>query len=249
MSRVGMTVDPYKGIPLPVLFRFVRWAGVRHAEVTPKFLFSHSFILRSIRGMSLGFHLPNAGLDGYDFSSNSYQSEIKDVITRVSNLSKHVQFKYAVCHPPESPKKDRSLSLYFQSLRELNLPLVLENIQSCAGHDFIRFHAQCQQELNDQLLGVCLDVSHARLSGDNWQNLFQLFKSQIQVIHLSDIQGREDKHAPFRDDSTLSLHSILDYLLEQKYKGVLNFEILPEGLHGIIQMFRNIRQAQKLFDC
>jgi sugar phosphate isomerase/epimerase len=243
-----MTVGPYKGIPLPVLFRAVRLIGVRRVEVTPQFLNFVPSSLRMVQGMSLGFHLPSAGLEGYDFSSRSRHSDIDDFIVQIHDLSKHISFQYAVCHPPEAPERDRSLDLYFQSLRKLNLPLVLENIQTCAGQDFLQFHSRCQQTLGDQLLGVCLDISHARLSGDEWQDMFRHFGSQIRVIHLSEIRGTEDRHAPFGAESTLPLQSILDYLLTWNYQGILNFEILPEGFRGIVQMFRNIRQAKKLFD-
>lgn len=240
-------MDPYKGVPLSVLFCLVRLAGVRHAEVTRKFLDVHAATLRTVRGMSLGLHLPNAGLDGYDFSSNSHTLEIQAVIDQVHRLSKEISFQYVVCHPPESPEKNRSLDLYFEFLCKLNLPLVLENIQTCAGQNFIEFHAQCRQELKDLLFGVCLDIPHAKLSGDDWQALFQHFGLQIRVIHLSDTAGDEDRHAPFRADGTLPLESILDYLLEQNYQGILNFEILPEGLQDVRHMFLNIRKAQRVF--
>jgi len=248
VSRVGMTVDPYKGIPLSVLFRFVRLAGVRHAEVTPKFLDSRSSTLRSAQGLSLGLHLPNAGIEGWDLSSLSHQHKIDAFIKDVRSISDQLQFQYAVCHPPESPENDRSESQYFESLRKLNLPLMLENIQTCSGRDFVQFHNRFQMALQDHTLGICLDIPHAVLSGDNWQDLFQRFKSRVRVIHLSDIQGREDLHAPFRKTGTLQLQSILEYLKQQAYQGVINFEILPDGLGGILQMFRNIRQAQKLFE-
>ena len=73
-------------------------------------------------------------------------------------------------------------------------------------------------------------------------------KEQIRVIHLSDIKGRDDLHAPFRESGTLKLQSILDHLKGNGYQGVINFEILPDGLGGIRHLFKNIRQAQKLFE-
>ena len=86
------------------------------------------------------------------------------------------------------------------------------------------------------------------LSGDDWRDLFRRFRSQIRVIHLSDIRGSEDRHAPFRDGGTLNLETILGYIMEQGYQGVINFEILPDGPGGVRQTVRNIRQAQNLFE-
>lgn len=248
MSRVGMTVDPYKGIPLSVLFRAVRTAGIRHAEITPQFFHSGSSVLRAVRGMRLGLHLPNAAIEGWDLSSGSRVSEIRDFIARVRGLSAEIHIEYAVCHPPESPEDERSTSLYFDSLRNLSLPLVLENIRTCTGRDFLQFHSRCKQELGDQLHGVCLDIPHAVLSGQDWRLLFLHFTSRIKVVHLSDVEGSEDRHRPFGRHSTLSLPGILRFLARQDYQGVLNFEIMPVGSLGILDMFRNIRHAQKMFE-
>lgn len=243
-----MTVDPYRGIPLWILFRLVRLAGVKHAEVTPKFLDSAPSAVRSVRKISLGMHLPNAGIEGWDFSSGAHEIQISDFIAGIQKLSTHFVFDYAVCHPPEASENERSMDLYFHSLRKLKMPIVLENIQTCTGSDFFQFHSCCKQALGEQLLGVCLDIPHAVLSGHNWQRFFFQFGPQVKVVHLSDIEGNADQHRPFGKRSVLSLPSILGVLNKYNYQGILNFEMMPAGARDIATMFRNIRQARKLFE-
>jgi len=244
--KIGLTSDKYKNIPITAILYFFHWLGVRFSEVTVNIFNQTEKSLQSTRGMELGLHLPNFGNCGYDFSSTRYSEKIETVLHQISLNREKFHFQYAVFHTPEEPSfSDSTWDFYFHNLKQVNIPLILENTRSYPLDSFISFYQRFQAVLGRKLYGVCLDIPHAFLSGGDWHRFYRVLKPDIKVIHLSDCTEDEDLHLPFGLEGTLPFDEILETLRSTGFNGVLNFEIKPVSIFSMDTYFETFLKAKK----
>lgn len=243
---IGLTADNYKNIPVSFILRMLRWSGVGFSEVTTNALSSPDRTLRSTRGMKLGLHLPNWGNCGFDFSSSGQKEKVESLLHKIDQYRKIFNFRYAVFHPPEENLIHRSYEFYIRNIRQIHIPLVLENIRSLSLKQFLEFYKRIKKELGNRQIGICLDIPHAILSGEDWKEYYHLLNSAVKVIHLSDCD-EEDRHLPFGMGGTLDLDNILATLDKFGFDGILNFEIKPPSIRHLDVVFENYLQARKYF--
>ena len=247
--NIGFTADQYQNLPIHIILRILCWTGVRFSEVTTN-IFQHPIkTLRITRNMKLGLHLPNVGNCGFDFSSLDQKKKVEHALNDIKKHGKAFDFRYVVFHPPESDSYTSSPTFYIENLEQVDAPLVLENIRSWPAERFIGLYQRLQKILGGRLAGLCLDIPHAHLSGENWVDFYRTFQSEIKVIHLSDCTGDEDLHLPFGMGGQLSLERILETLQHFGFDGILNFEINPPSIAHLDAVFSGYLKAVEFFEC
>ena len=195
--------------------------------------------------MLLGLHLPNQGNCGYDFSYRHVQDRILELLKKIERHKSFFDFQYAVFHPPQEQMAERSYPLFIKNLKQMPFPIILENVRELTISQFESFYKELKGDLQDQLQGICVDIPHAFLEGQNWEDYFHLFGHEVKVIHLSDCKGSVDSHLPFGMGGDLCLEDILRRLQNLDFKGFMNFEILPPSLATIHQLFKNYLTVRK----
>ncbi|MBN2030567.1 sugar phosphate isomerase/epimerase [bacterium] len=242
---IGLTADSYRKIPVSTILSMIKWIGVQASEVTQHVFVHPERVLKNSRGMKLGLHLPNVGNDGYDLSSLMYKEEIEWSLGKVAQYGDRFQFQYAVFHPPERDTSQQSLDFYISNLHQIPIPLILENPRGWSRDRFSRFFRDIQDKLEDRLHGICLDIPHAHLAGEDWVAFYQIFREQIRVIHLSDCKEEEDLHLPFNCGGDLNLQDILTTLKKEGFDGILNLEIKPPSINHLDYFFETYMQTQE----
>ena len=245
---IGLTSDRYGKIPLDVVLRVLNWCGISFSEVTSNVFQRPRRALKNSRGMKLGLHLPNVGNMGYDFSSSDHRSEIRSTLGCIKRYAKLFSFEYAVFHPPEADKKPSSLNFLVQNLKYVDSPLVLENTQYLSRKEFLDLYKVMKIRLGSRLKGVCLDIPHAYLSGEDWISFYQDLATEVKVIHLSDCADNSDSHLPFGIRGDLILEEILNAIKALGFRGILNFEIKPPSIDKVDRVFHTYLQAKAVFD-
>lgn len=69
----------------------------------------------------------------------------------------------------------------------------------------------CLELENYRNFGVCLDVSHAYLAGDDIEIWFQTLASYIKEIHINDTDGKADLHLPLLE-GVLPVYDVCEYI-------------------------------------
>ncbi len=245
---IGLTADTYRKIPVSTILLIMRWVGVQFSEVTQRVFDHPGRVLKNSRGMKLGLHLPNIGNFGYDLSSLERKAEIGRVLEKISRYKEQFDFQYAVFHPPEGDPLKQSFDFYIDNLRQIQIPLVLENPRGWSLDQFGRFFSDIHSRLEPRLHGICLDIPHAHLAGEDWVTFYQTFREEIRVIHLSDCKGDEDLHLPFGCGGDLNLQDILITLRNEKFDNILNFEIKPPSMSHLDHFLGTYMQAREFCD-
>lgn len=244
--KIGFTADTYKKISLQTVLRIYRFLGLDHIEVTSSFIEAPFSTQKLAQKRSLGLHLPNVGNRGYDLSSVQYQSLNEKLVERIKTGSRAIPFEYALFHPPETEAKDQDPDLLIELLHHIPIPLVVENLKSCSGEGFLSFLEFCRSELGEKLAGICLDIPHAHLAGENWKTLFDRLAEDVRVIHLSNCRFPEDSHYPFGLPGDLNLVDIFVFLNSRNFRGILNFEVKPPTFWHIKDMLWTLQESRRL---
>jgi len=58
-------------------------------------------------------------------------------------------------------------------------------------------------DVDPRYLGVTLDVGHAKINGEDWQEFVERFGERIRVCHLHNNDGSTDQHEPLSDYESL----------------------------------------------
>lgn len=244
--KIGFTADAYKKLSLPTVLRVYRFLKLDHIEATSAYLALNPQKQKIVGSRSMGLHLPNFGNKGYDFSSVSSKARSEKVIRNLHETLRVVDFQYALFHPPETDESDRDTDLLFELLRQIPVPLVVENLKSCSGQAFVSFVDTCRDKLGDRLAGICFDVPHALLAGEDWKDFYTSLADQVRVVHLSNCRLPEDNHYPFGMPGDLDLADVISFLKSRNFNGVLNFEIKPPSPRHINHMFHTLHTTRPL---
>lgn len=245
--QFSLTIDDYKQTPVPLIMAFYRAMKVARVETTIG-IYRYPRLASVLKGkLGLGLHLPYFDQCGYDLGYVPGKERIHNFIETVHRNQNRFTFDYAVFHPPESDAQHASIPFLCENLRNLNLPVILENNLGSNFDTFLRIEEEIRGELGDGLAGICLDIPHAFLAKEKWQQFYQQFGSRIRVVHLSDCDGLEDSHLPFPFAGGLNLEDIMAELMAFRFDGILNFEIAPPSLHQIQTLFQTLRNAEKIY--
>jgi hypothetical protein len=242
--QIGLTIEKYNGIEPSILLNFVRLLGVRFAEVTESIFNDLEAVKKAKKHMKLGVHLPIVEQDGYDFSCVEAKDRIAALIEKINANWRELDVLYCLSHPPENHvhpvKGPVSREFLFENLKRLEPPVIIENIPEVSGFQFAPFYAEAKLKLGQKLWGMCYDGPHAFLSRPDWLNLFEAFREEVRVVHLSDCSRTEDLHLPFGQGGEFPVQEMIRRLKKDHYDGILNLELLPQSLrdvHPVIQSY------------
>ncbi len=241
---IGLTIEKYKGIEPSILLNFVRLLGVRFAEVTESIFEELDAVKKAKKQVKLGIHLPIVEQDGYDFSCEAAGDRIDALIENINANWRDLDVQYCLSHPPENHvhpvEGPVSKEFLFENLKRLEPPVIIENIPEVKGFQFAPFYAAAKAALGEKLWGMCYDGPHAFLSRPDWLALYEEFREEVRVIHLSDCSKTEDLHLPFGQGGEFPVQEMIERLKKDRYNGILNLELLPKSLrdvHPVIQSY------------
>jgi len=246
---VGITVDKFKGIQPSMILRLLRWMGVNFVELTKSAFEDLPNVLTEIGTIKTGIHLPNLFDQGFDFSSVDRAPEINQIIEHINHNYHQLNIQYCLSHPPESqPDHHNSNKYFFENLKRLKPPIIIENIASLSRTQFEDFYHQAELKLDSQLIGKCFDAPHYFVRGDDPVAILKSNDQAIKSIHLSNCKKNKDAHLPFCADGDLPIDSILATLQEINYRGIINLELLPRSLMDVNNIIHSYLKVIKVFD-
>ncbi|MEE4312338.1 MAG: TIM barrel protein [candidate division KSB1 bacterium] len=249
---VGITIDEFKKFKPSFLLNIVNKLGLDFVEITETVFEDLPDVINTLGKIKTGFHLPNAGDSGYDFSSAAHQDNIEALIESINQNHKALNIQYCLTHPPQCNIANQSKSaIYgtlFTNLERLEPPIIIENIQSMSQEEFTAFYNEAKEALGDKVIGQCFDAAHCYLRGDDPIEILNQLDGEIRSIHLSDCEAHKDSHLPFGLHGVLPIDDILDAIKENQYDGIINLELLPRQSSHVKAVINSYLTVVSKFD-
>ncbi|MTI68334.1 MAG: sugar phosphate isomerase/epimerase [Firmicutes bacterium] len=114
-----------------------------------------------------------------------------------------------------------SLERIVKEAEKLKVKLAVENTVKN------RFIENILTNIESPYLGLCYDSSHAKLENKDNTYLLEKFKERVFTLHLSDNDGKEDKHW-IPNKGIINWEKITNKLKEIDYKGNISLEVVPK---------------------
>ncbi|NHJ33255.1 MAG: sugar phosphate isomerase/epimerase [Asgard group archaeon] len=230
VMKIGVTIEPYEGIPAGYLVPFAHAISLDHIEINVNIFPDIDGVLEKIEKLTTTFHLPIFFVEGYGpgTKGKKYEKKMAKVISFINEYHKDLNMLYTLAHPPES--ENETFDLLIERLQQINTPIVLENIPWQSDDDFIEFYFQAKDILGKQLAGHAIDAAHRFLTyQDDWLNVPEELTKEIVYVHLQDTSRKKDDHLPL-GQGEMPYKDFLHFLKKNGFKGVINQEIKPKGL-------------------
>jgi len=249
---VGITIDRFRGIPPSVLLSVIRKMGVEFIEITKSIFDDLPAVMEQLGEIKTGFHLPNLHDAEFDFSYQEREPEIQKLMQLINRHHRDLNIQYCLSHPPENRRSKLAegelIEYLLSNLNQLDVPIILENIQSWDMDRFDRFYQRAQAVLGEKLIGQCFDAPHYYLQGEDPVEYLKLRNGKINYIHLSDCRKNFDAHLPFGLSGELPIDDILATLREQQFSGVINLELLPRSIKDVKPLIHSYLKVVGYFD-
>lgn len=249
---VGITVDRFRGIPPSMLLSIIKKMGVEFIEITKSVFDDLPSFVERLGIIQTGFHLPNLHDAEFDFSFREREAEIEHLIQLINRHHKDLNVNYCLSHPPENRRssltEEQLISYLLDNLNKLEVPIILENIQSWDTVRFEKFYDHAKVILGEKLIGQCFDAPHYFLQGEDPVDYLRQRNGKINFIHLSDCRKGFDAHLPFGLNGDLPVDEILAVLKEQNFQGIINLELLPRNLNDIKPLIDSYLKVVRNFD-
>ena len=226
MVLIGQTIQAYSGLECEHIIKFAKTLGFESGEINPQGvnLNNVNTIIDALDGMITTFHLPVDGIEGYDFSYPENQNDIDDVIKLINEYGDKLNIILGVFHPVEVRGDFDTL---VKNLKQLKIPLVVENVYHVSDEDFVKVYKKFKKELGTQLKGWLFDVAHSYLLNgpETYMNLLDKMPfEELEEIHLSDCSEGEDSHYAF-GAGVLPADKILKEIKKRGFRKIIVNEI------------------------
>lgn len=249
---VGITIDKFRGIAPSVLLEVINKMGLEFIEITKSVFDDLPSFIEKLGQIQTGFHLPNLHDAEFDFSFKERESEIHHLIALINQHHHELNLNYCLSHPPENKKSSLTeaqlITYLLENLNQLEVPIVLENIQSWSNAKFNNFYERATEVLGQKLIGQCFDAPHYFLQGEDPVDFLKRRNGEINFIHLSDCLDDYDAHLPFGLDGYLPIDEILLTLKQQDFQGIINLELMPRKLGDIKPLINSYLKVIRNFD-
>jgi sugar phosphate isomerase/epimerase len=223
--RLGAAMDIRFAASVAEFMAYVSDLGLDHVEFKQEYLAGHPSTptperigeLADEHGLSLTFHAPFR-----DWNIGSYDERVRtDSVERVKRSLDAAATAGAgavVVHGGSVPER------YPGWVHEQSAENAIESLEACADHaarvgvplclenqppsDEDRRYTTSPDDLaatldavdaDPDVLGVTLDVGHAKVAGTDWRAFVDRFGDRIEVCHLHDNDGTDDQHEPLHD--------------------------------------------------
>ncbi|MBN1330693.1 MAG: sugar phosphate isomerase/epimerase [Candidatus Heimdallarchaeota archaeon] len=228
--KIGITIEPYEGIPARILLSFAKTISLDHIEINVNIMPDIEGFITKIGKLTTTFHLPIAEVEGYDpgVKNPNFRNKMSEVISFINKYHNDLNMLYTLAHPPDP--KDSDFELFIESLQQIQTSIVLENIPWQKDKEFIEFYNKAKDRLGKQLAGHAIDGPHRYLTNpENWLDVPKILENEIVYVHLQDTNKDFDAHLPL-GQGEMPHRDFLRYLKKINYQGVINQEIKPKGL-------------------
>lgn len=235
--RIGFTIEHFKGISPAVLISLSRLLGLEFVEITRSAFDDVDRVIRNLKGIRTGFHLPLLHDDNWDFSCIEQQEKIERLLAKINTYKDDLNIEYCVTHPPEpyyatEPCRTSS-DFLISNLQKLHTPIFLENVRGQTMEDFMVLYKNAKEALGEKLLGICFDAAHSYLRNLDPVAQIETLNGYVGCVHLSDCLPGEDAHLAFGLGGVLPVADILNTIKEMHYRGFVTLEILPRSLDDL----------------
>ena len=249
---IGITVDRFRGIAPSVLLTIIKKMGVEFVEITKSVFGDLTPFIDQLGTIQTGFHLPNLHDAEFDFSFEEREAEIQKLIQQINQHHHELNINYCLSHPPENRRSSLSenqlIDYLLNNLNKLEVPIILENIQTWDSSKFENFYNKASNILGKKLIGQCFDAPHHFLQGEDPVEFLNQCNGKINFIHLSDCRKDFDAHLPFGLAGELPIDDILEILKAQNFQGIINLELLPRNLKDIKPLIDSYLKVVRNFD-
>jgi sugar phosphate isomerase/epimerase len=246
MELIGQTVQAYKGLGCEHIIRLAKSLGIESCEINPQGVNLENIdkIIEAVGKMKTTFHLPVEGIEGFDFAYPEKEKEIQDIIKLVNDYGKDLNIILGVFHPVET---HGNLETLLKNIKQLKIPLVVENIVLTSDEEFIEVYNLFKKELGNQLKGWLFDVAHSYLRNGPEKYLDLLDKmpfEELEEIHLSDCTEGEDSHYSF-GAGILPVKKILQEIKKRGFSKIIVNEI--DAYPSVWSAIDSYRKVAKCF--
>jgi len=225
--KIGMTLEPFKGITVKQLLFLMRLLKINHLEINFTMIPEIVEFETNLRNTTTTFHLPIYSRNRFDLSSINpkFEDGIEKIISFINLNWLKINLKYTLSHPIEDPEGD--FNTYIKRLNRIETPIILENIMGVSDNDFLNFYKRVKKSLGEKLVGIALDGPHKFVDykGD-WLDFPKEFVNEIVYIHVSDCTKTSDLHLPL-GLGEFPYEEFFSFLRKQNYNGIILHEILP----------------------
>lgn len=249
--KIGLTVSNFDGKKPGELLALVRKFGVQFVEFNPTVFGDLQAVQRHLDDdMAAGFHLPLSAEHGFDFTQQEAKEKIDDLIYFINHHRHELNLLYCVAHPPEGAadgaSSEEELEFLVENLKRLDVPVILENVESWSANDFDSLADLIRHELKRKFIGLCFDPAHAFLRGEDIFARFTAIAPQVRCIHLSDCARGHDAHLPL-GQGELPVGKFLQHVAEARYDGIINLEVMPRSLQEVGAVVKSYLQVLRVF--
>ncbi|NHJ47289.1 MAG: sugar phosphate isomerase/epimerase [Asgard group archaeon] len=227
--KIGFGLEPIKGLTLDLIVYLLRKILLEHFEFNWRVIPKVDEVLKSLGKATTTFHLPIFNRDRFDFSTRdtNYEIQIQEIISFINSKKDDLNMLFVLAHSPEDP--NASFELMFERLKQIDIPIVLENVVGQSDNHFLDFYLKAKDSLGNRLAGHALDISHRYVNDwKNWLNIPEVLVKDIAYVHISDCTKKEDLHLPL-GLGEMPYDEFFEFLKEIKYNGVINQELMPNG--------------------
>ena len=249
--QIGLTVSNFDGKKPGELVALLRRFGVQFVEFNPTVFSDLPAAMEQINGdMAAGFHLPLVAEHGFDFTQRDNKEKIDDLIYFINQHHHELNLLYCVAHPPEvgadGASNEEDLDFLVENLKRLDVPVILENVETWSANDFDSLAEVIRHELKKQFIGLCFDPAHAFLRGEDIFERFAAIAPRVRCIHLSDCARGHDAHLPL-GQGELPVNKFLQHVADLHYDGIINLEVIPSSLREVGAVIKSYLQVLRIF--
>ena len=249
--QIGLTLSNFDGKKPGELVALVRKFGVQFVEFNPTVFGDLPAVVHHLNGdVAAGFHLPLIAEHGFDFTQRENKDKIDDLIYFINQHRHELNLMYCVAHPPEGGEdgasSEEELDFLIENLKRLDVPVILENVETWSANDFDSLIDLMRNELKRKFIGLCFDPAHAFLRSEDIFERFAAIAPQVRCIHLSDCARGHDAHLPL-GQGELPVEKFLQLVAQVRYDGVINLEVIPSSLREVGAVIKSYLQVLRVF--
>lgn len=182
----------------------------------------------------------------YDLPDAEKLARNNAMMFRAIAATAHVGAEFAVIHPQRDENGGTDVAGTIEKLSAFNDAAMKAGVTLCVENMFTTTAAQLCGIADALGCGVCWDVGHAHLGGQEQGAAIALLGKRLKTVHLHDNNGKGDQHLP-PYLGTIDWPGLVRALREADYQGDFNFEVgavrLPKAMRP--DLLRYIVNAAK----
>lgn len=206
----------------------------------------------SIHSLHATFH----GLLDLSGSDDCDRTHALETVKKQAGIASYLGAQILIVHPggKNVPMSEREIRIgyFLEALNQLipvcqrlGLKIAVENMGPDYLGDKIEEIDRILNNYENDLVGICLDTSHAHLTGDLF-NYLDYLGERIITFHISDNNGLHDDHLP-PGRGQIDWPKFLKGVEKIGYKGPLVMEILDKESDNLYKSIKKAKETLEYF--